>query len=87
MAGRGGLGSHGLGENAGDEVENVWVTDVCQAGLPTHPETLDILTREGIHCDFCHKIDGTDAAGHPEFLGLEHGRDALRLVRPAGSVV
>jgi hypothetical protein len=42
------------------------------------------ITREGIHCDYCHKIADTELARHSEFLGLQHGRDALRLVRPAG---
>jgi hypothetical protein len=38
--------------------------------------------REGIHCDFCHKIAGTDFTSSLESLGLQHGRDALQLVRP-----
>jgi hypothetical protein len=42
------------------------------------------VTREGIHCDFCHKITDTALRSEPQFLGLQHGRDALRLVRPAG---
>jgi hypothetical protein len=43
------------------------------------------VAREGIHCDFCHKIAGTELAEQRAFLGLSHGRDALRLVRPAGA--
>jgi hypothetical protein len=42
------------------------------------------VAREGIHCDFCHKIAGTSIAQSPAFLGVQHGRDALRLVRPSG---
>jgi hypothetical protein len=42
------------------------------------------ITREGIHCDFCHKIADTALRREPQFVGLQHGRDALRLVRPAG---
>lgn len=42
------------------------------------------ITREGIHCDYCHKIADTAIKHGPQFLGLQHGRDALRLVRPAG---
>jgi hypothetical protein len=42
------------------------------------------VTREGIHCDFCHKIADTTIAESSGFLGVQHGRDALRLVRPNG---
>ncbi len=67
---------------------------VCSAcHLPTVPASDPVaedprlavgITREGIHCDFCHKIAGTDLAPDNKFLGLQHGRDALRLNRPAG---
>lgn len=45
MACGAGQGCHDLGDS-GAGVETICVTDVGQAGLPTHPETLDILTRE-----------------------------------------
>jgi hypothetical protein len=48
------------------------------------PSRASGITREGIHCDFCHKIADTALRREPQFLGLTHGRDALRLVRPAG---
>jgi hypothetical protein len=41
------------------------------------------VTREGIHCDFCHKIRDTEFAHSHESLGLQHGRDAFQFVRPA----
>jgi hypothetical protein len=33
----------------------------------------------GVHCDFCHKVRDVEIEG----LGLTHGRDAMRLQRPA----
>lgn len=36
------------------------------------------VAREGVHCDFCHKIAAVSLAG----VGLNHGRFALQLTRP-----
>jgi hypothetical protein len=32
----------------------------------------------GVHCDFCHKVQAVDTSG----IGLTHGRYAVRLLRP-----
>jgi hypothetical protein len=40
------------------------------------------VDRAGIHCDFCHKISGTEFTHSLDSLGLQHGRDALKLARP-----
>jgi len=74
-----------------DQPEALAVCSACH--LPTvtaddpvaeDPTRAAGITREGIHCDYCHKIADSDLVRHREFLGLQHGRDALRLVRPAG---
>ena len=49
----------------------------------TNPTQARGVAREGIHCDFCHKIAGTEFQESLESLGLQHGRDALHLLRPA----
>ena len=50
---------------------------------PADPEAADParaegVTREGIHCDYCHKIADVDLAR----IGVAHGRAGHRLVRP-----
>ncbi|MBS0208249.1 MAG: carboxypeptidase regulatory-like domain-containing protein [Planctomycetes bacterium] len=37
------------------------------------------VARQGVHCDFCHKIAEVDVTR----VGLNHGRFAMRLARPA----
>ena len=36
------------------------------------------VDRQGVHCDFCHKVADVSV----EHVGLDHGRFAMRLVRP-----
>jgi len=36
------------------------------------------VDREGVHCDFCHKVRSVEAAA----IGLAHGRHAFELLRP-----
>ncbi|HET6880333.1 MAG TPA: multiheme c-type cytochrome [Pirellulales bacterium] len=38
------------------------------------------VDRQGVHCDFCHKVSATTV----EHVGLNHGRFAMSLLRPAG---
>jgi hypothetical protein len=43
------------------------------------PRAVSGIAREGIHCDFCHKIADVEQA----YVGWQHGRDAMRIIRPA----
>jgi hypothetical protein len=58
-------------------------TVMATSAVAQDPARATGVTREGIHCDFCHKIADTDFTQSLDSIGLQHGRDALRLVRPA----
>jgi Cytochrome c554 and c-prime len=60
-------------------------TVVASSPVAEDPVRAKGVTREGIHCDFCHKIADTEFTKSLDSLGLQHGRDALRMVRPASS--
>ncbi len=57
-------------------------TIAADSSIADDPARATGVVREGIHCDLCHKIAGADDSA----IGLQHGRDALRLVKPAGGV-
>jgi hypothetical protein len=68
-----------------DHPHGVAVCNACHA--PTletndpHWETLatrQVTALNGVHCDFCHKVQAVDTSG----IGLTHGRYALKLLRP-----
>jgi hypothetical protein len=44
---------------------------------------LEGCERQGVHCDFCHKIESVLETG----VGLAHGRFGLRLLRPAAGQI
>jgi len=41
------------------------------------------INKLGVHCDFCHKVEGVKKVG----VGLAHGRDLMRLSRPENGQV
>jgi len=70
---------------AADQPESKAVCATCH--LPTvtalepaaeDPRAARGVDREGVHCDFCHKVAGVAV----EAVGLAHGRDAMQLLRP-----
>jgi Cytochrome c554 and c-prime len=58
-------------------------TVMASSAVAEDPARATGVTREGIHCDFCHKIADTEFTKSLDSLGLQHGRDALAIVRPA----
>lgn len=68
-----------------DHPHGVAVCNACHAPTleTSDPHWENLAAREasalnGVHCDFCHKVQAVDASG----IGLTHGRYALRLLRP-----
>jgi hypothetical protein len=58
-------------------------TVMANSPIAEDPALAAGVAREGIHCDFCHKIADSEFTHSLDSLGLQHGRDALRIVRPA----
>ncbi len=70
---------------AADQPESKAVCASCH--LPTvtalepaaeDPRAARGTAREGVHCDFCHKVADVEI----DAVGLAHGRDAMQLLRP-----
>ena len=69
-----------------DHPDGAGVCNACHApSLPLHElafadlRDLRGVSADGVHCDFCHKVQNVSTA----HLKLAHGRDAMKILRPS----